>query len=257
MRATRALVAGIAVAGLAVIVPTAAQGVNRNIAIVVHRGLHSNVGEDTLPSQSNAYDNGLCAETDVRYSSDHQFIQSHDPTGQRVFGHPDKIAKTKFATIRTWRTLKGGQQAPTATESFNLVREREGCLYMEIPQQWPQARLQQLENEARAADVLPYLHLYTGSKANLRWFHANAWDIGWKAFEDPRTNDLNDLHPAFVLVRPKWQSAATTNRLHAHGVLAGGGVASQAAMWRFMDRNDDIATTDSGLSAKTWRSSHP
>ena len=157
MRTTRALVAGIAVAGLAAVLPTPAQAVNRNIAIVVHRGIHSNsVGEDTLPSQSNAYDNGLCAETDVRYSSDHQFIQSHDPTGLRVFGHPEKIVQTKFATIRTWRTLKGGQQAPTATESFNLVRDRKGCLYMEIPQQWPTARLQQLENEARAADVLPW-----------------------------------------------------------------------------------------------------
>jgi len=254
---TRALVAAIAVTGLTVILPSSAQAVNRNISIVAHRGLHTNVGEDTLPSQSAAYDIGVCAETDIRYSSDHQFIQSHDPTGQRVFGHPQKIAQTSYATLRTWRTLKGGQQPPNAQESFNLVRDRQGCLYMEIPQQWPTARLQQLENEARAANVLPYLHLYTGSKFNLRWFHANAWDIGWKAFENPTVADLNDLHPAFVLVRPEWESAATTSRLHANGVLAGGGVANQAAMWRAMDRNDDIATTDSAPSAKTWRANHP
>ena len=78
MRYSRALVAGVAVAGLVAVLPTPAQGVNRNIAIVVHRGLHSTVGEDTLPSQSLAYDNGLCAETDLRYSSDHKFIQSHE-----------------------------------------------------------------------------------------------------------------------------------------------------------------------------------
>jgi len=257
MRKKSALVAGVAVAILAVMLPAPAQAVNRDIIIVAHRGLHTNVGEDTLPSQSNAYDIGVCAETDIRYSSDHQFIESHDPDGQRVFGHPERIVQTPFATLRTWRTLKGGQHPPTAQESFNLVRDRQACLYMEIPQQWPTARLQQLENEARAANVLPYLHLYTGSKFNLRWFHANAWDIGWKAFENPTVADLNDVHPAFVLVRPEWESSATTDRLHANGVLAGGGFHSKTAFWTAMDHNDDIAVTDFAAAAKTWRASHP
>ena len=232
-------------------------GVSHDIVIIAHRGVHSSsVGEDTVASQRRAYDMGVCAETDIRYSVDHKLIQSHDPNGKRVFGVDEEIAQTPYETIRTWRTIRGGQQPPNAQESFALVRQRGGCLYMEIPQQWPTARLQQLENEARAAGVLPYLHLYTPSKANLRWFHANAWDIGWKSYENPWSADINDLHPAFVLVRPQWRSAQTTNRLHANGVLAGGGFHNQTDFWSAMDRNDDLAITNFPAAAKIWRANH-
>jgi len=71
--------------------------------IISHRGEHDNVRvmENTLPAFARARAAGVWGiECDIRWTADLVPVVCHDPTAQRVFGHPAAIGALAFDELR-------------------------------------------------------------------------------------------------------------------------------------------------------------
>lgn len=71
--------------------------------IISHRGEHDNLTilENTLPAYELARQNGVWGiECDIRWTADLVPVISHDPTAQRVFGKPLRVADVSFEQLR-------------------------------------------------------------------------------------------------------------------------------------------------------------
>jgi glycerophosphoryl diester phosphodiesterase len=71
--------------------------------IISHRGEHDNktVLENTLPAFDLAADAGVWGiECDIRWTKDLVPVVSHDPSGDRLFGRPDKLADLSYTEVK-------------------------------------------------------------------------------------------------------------------------------------------------------------
>lgn len=74
-----------------------------NCRIIAHRGEHDNVRtlENTLPAFERARAAGVWGiECDIRWTADGVPVICHDPTAERVFGHPAVIGELPFSRLR-------------------------------------------------------------------------------------------------------------------------------------------------------------
>lgn len=130
--------------------PVPNQNALRSCKIISHRGEHDNVTviENTLPAFGRARASGVWGiECDIRWTADLVPLISHDDSGERLFGHPDKFSTLSFAEVRA--------QAPQIPSLAELVSAFGGRthLMLEIKEEhYPQPVLQKqiLQNHLAA-----------------------------------------------------------------------------------------------------------
>jgi glycerophosphoryl diester phosphodiesterase len=162
-----------------------------------------------------------CAETDIRYTADKVFVNSHDAGWNRVFGVRKRVIHTTWAEARTYRALHGGQHPTRLVRSLHAVKRRDACLMTEIKAQWPEERLTAFVNLVRSRHVVHNLIIFTASERVMRWFADNAANFTtvWKATRIPTAGDLLDMRPDGVLLQGPMSSDRLTRRLHRHDVF--------------------------------------
>jgi len=78
------------------------------VALYAHRGAAAELPENTLPAFARAIERGATAiETDAHLTGDGHVVLSHDPTGMRAAGVPDRIADCTLARVKTWNVARG------------------------------------------------------------------------------------------------------------------------------------------------------
>jgi len=83
--------------------PVPSRAALQNCKLISHRGEHDNVDvmENTLPAFDRARAAGVWGiECDVRWTADLVPVVCHDPSAQRVFGHPAAISALAFDELR-------------------------------------------------------------------------------------------------------------------------------------------------------------
>jgi glycerophosphoryl diester phosphodiesterase len=107
--------------------------------LFAHRGAPSEHAENTLPAFAAALEQGAdVLELDVRMSYDGHVMVSHDPSGQRVYGVPQSISLTHFASIKRWRCKRdNGQSYEPATLAEVLEAFPRVPLNVDVKQEVP------------------------------------------------------------------------------------------------------------------------
>jgi len=76
--------------------------------LYAHRGASSELLENSIPAFKRALELGAdVLELDVHPSRDGVFVVSHDPTGERLWGVPQRIADCDWSEISRWSAVAG------------------------------------------------------------------------------------------------------------------------------------------------------
>ena len=101
-----------------------------NCKVIAHRGAHDStrIIENTLPAFTTASAAGVWGvECDIRWTADLVPVIHHDPTCQRLFGYPSRLASLNYSEIqpgrcrlrtgRTHASHAGNQGGPLPTRA--------------------------------------------------------------------------------------------------------------------------------------------
>jgi len=81
----------------------------KNIEWISHRGLCQNCDENSKASFQGAIDKGFTwLETDLRVTSDHKIVLTHDPDLNKVAGVDKKVSDLTLAQVKALKLKQGG-----------------------------------------------------------------------------------------------------------------------------------------------------
>src|SRR5580765_4665104 len=100
--------------------------------IVAHRGNPWAEVENTLAAFTSALDLGVdVVELDARVSADGEVVVIHDETLARLWGVPERVADTDWATIRQLRV--GTATIPLLAEALDLFADGDTQVMVDLP----------------------------------------------------------------------------------------------------------------------------
>lgn len=117
-----------------------ANGQNRTVVAIAHRGEHIRHPENTMPAYRAAVDAGVdFIEVDIRTTADGQLVSMHDETVDRQTNGSGRVSEMTLAQIRAldagikFAPQFAGTKVPTFDEILDFVRGRMG-IYLDAKQ---------------------------------------------------------------------------------------------------------------------------
>lgn len=205
--------------------------------VIAHRGDFKKHGEDTVESQVSAWRKGAdCADTDLRITSDHKFIQMHDPTVDRTTDGTGYVHEMTYAEIRELRTTVGNNKIPNLRESLAAAKAAGGCLQVEVMGYfWYVDKVKEMWDLVKEYNMEDRFQAYTTSLNHLRYFEQYTPDLFsiWKATDtNPTVEEARELGVDAIIANNSRLSKGFVDGFHDAGIDVYSSIASSPPSWR-------------------------
>lgn len=217
---------------------------SRHVAAVAHRGDPYHHRENTLPSVRSALRKGADAvEVDVRLTADGVPVLLHDPTLERLWGHPEPVAGLTLDEL--FKATGGG--VPTLAEALaELVRDDGPArLFVDLTRADQAAPA---VAEVRAAGAAERVY-YCGELVAMRAIRALDPEaeiaMTWKTSVRPADSLLAELAPRWLNLRFGLADPSTVAWAHDRGLLVSAWTADwERSMSRLIAAGVDAITSN-------------
>jgi glycerophosphoryl diester phosphodiesterase len=216
----------------------------RPVTVVAHRGDPYQYRENTLPSVRSALRKGAdVVEVDVRLTEDGVPVLLHDPTLERLWGHPAPVVALTYDELSE---ATGGGVPPFADALAELLRhDGPARMLIDLTDPSQSAPAVAAVREAGAADRV----YYCGATAAMHEVRAldPAAEVAmtWKTSARPADALLDGLAPRWLNLRFGLADPATVAWAHDRGLLVAAWTADwRRSMSRLMAAGVDAITTN-------------
>ncbi|WP_329137135.1 glycerophosphodiester phosphodiesterase [Streptomyces sp. NBC_01476] len=210
---------------------------------VAHRGDPYHFRENTLPSVRSALSKGAdVVEVDVRLTRDGVPVLLHDPTLERLWGHPTEVGALTAAEVAQ---LTGGGVPTLAAALEELRAHTTGRLLLDLTEPEQVGTVLAAVRDAGAADRVYYCGELTAMFEVRAHQPAAEVAMTWKTTARPPAGLLAELAPRWLNYRFPLADRATVAWTHDHGFLAAAWTADWGrSMSRLLAAGVDAITTN-------------